>query len=145
MICYLDSSVLLRVSLNQSNSLDELVSVNYMVSSTLLKTECYRTLDRARITNRLDSKSFIRVLQSLQKIFDRIEWIHLTEMILERAGRPLGVSLGTLDAIHLVSAQLWKENRGKNLIFATHDNELGKAAEVFGFSVLGLPSSHPIS
>jgi predicted nucleic acid-binding protein len=138
MNCYIDSSVLLRVLLNESNSLEDLVSVDYMVSSSLLKTECYRTLDRARITNRLDSKSFIRVLQSLQDVFDRIEFIHLTEVILERAGRPLGVSLGTLDAMHLVSALLWKESYGKNLVFATHDKELGKAAEVFGFRILGL-------
>jgi hypothetical protein len=45
--------------------------------------------------------------------------------------------LGTLDALHLSTAILWREVRGKELVMATHDRGLGEAARAFGFAVIG--------
>ena len=45
---------------------------------------------------------------------------------------------GTLDAIHLASAILWKEGLGIDLTMTTHDMVLGLAAKAHGFRVLGI-------
>ena len=45
--------------------------------------------------------------------------------------------LGTLDTLHLSTAILWREVRGKELVMATHDRGLGAAARAFGFTVIG--------
>ena len=39
-----------------------------------------------------------------------------------------GAALGTLDALHLASAMLWRERRSTDLIFATHDPQQARAA-----------------
>ena len=45
--------------------------------------------------------------------------------------------LGTLDAIHLATALLWKEMSHVNLVMATHDGPLGLAAQAHGLTVVG--------
>lgn len=53
------------------------------------------------------------------------------------AAQPLPPELGTLDAIHLATALLWRETMGDPLSMATHDVALGIAAEAHGLTVLG--------
>jgi len=45
--------------------------------------------------------------------------------------------LGTLDAIHLATALLWKERAGKAVAMATHDVALAMAAKATGLPVVG--------
>lgn len=44
---------------------------------------------------------------------------------------------GTPDAIHLSTAELWREITGKEPFMATHDQALALAARASGFRVLG--------
>jgi len=46
--------------------------------------------------------------------------------------------LGTLDAIHLATAVLWKEVMGADLVMATHDAALALAAQAHGLPVVGV-------
>jgi len=46
--------------------------------------------------------------------------------------------LGTLDAIHLASALLWKDALGLEPVVATHDKALRLAATAHGLKVVGL-------
>jgi hypothetical protein len=48
--------------------------------------------------------------------------------------------VGTLDAIHLATALLWKEMSHVDLTVATHDNALGLAARAHGLPVVGVAS-----
>jgi hypothetical protein len=57
--------------------------------------------------------------------------------MLDRAAQPMPTELGTLDAIHLATAHLWKEMTGKGLTMATHDSALALAAEAHGLRVVG--------
>jgi hypothetical protein len=43
----------------------------------------------------------------------------------------------TLDAIHLASAMVVREQRGVELVFATHDDQQATAARALGFSTIG--------
>ena len=60
-----------------------------------------------------------------------------TGPILARASLPLPTPIGTLDAIHLSTAMLWRESSTSDLVFATHDSALGIVARVSGFRVVG--------
>jgi hypothetical protein len=57
--------------------------------------------------------------------------------VLARAAHPLPTELGTLDAIHLATALLWREQRGDDIVMATHDGALATAARACGLVVLG--------
>ncbi|MEI6805147.1 MAG: PIN domain-containing protein [Myxococcaceae bacterium] len=138
MIAYIDSSVLLRIALEQDNQLREFHGITLGGSSRLLKSECLRSLDRLVTADRLTQADMISATEYLYEVFERIEILPISESILERIGEPLGLNLGTLDAIHLFSAVAWRWQRKHNPIFLTHDLALGRAAQVFGFKVLGI-------
>jgi len=78
--------------------------------------------------------------ESSEAILDEMDIIEITRPVLIRASEPMPTSVGTLDAIHLSTALLWREQSGEPLILATHDAALGRAAEAFGFSVIGTGS-----
>ncbi len=58
--------------------------------------------------------------------------------VLRRAGEPYPLALKSLDAIHLASALVLRDRRDPDLVFATHDRQLGRAAATMGFDVIGL-------
>jgi hypothetical protein len=47
-------------------------------------------------------------------------------------------ALKTLDAIHLATASLWRENEDASIFLATHDKQFALAARMMGFPVLGV-------
>jgi len=66
-----------------------------------------------------------------------MELIELGPTVLSRASQPLPTELGTLDAIHLASALLWRDTAGIDLFMATHDSALAVAARACGLRVVG--------
>lgn len=138
MIAYIDSSILLRLLLNQKGMFKEYSKIELPVSSLLLKTECLRTIERLKLTGVLDETSYYTVTQQLHESALSFEFIKISQSILGRAGAPMPGPLGTLDAIHLASALVWSEIKGTMPIFLTHDTQLGKAALAMGFKVYGI-------
>jgi hypothetical protein len=103
----------------------------------LLRLECVRTIDRARIRLGLSDKAAANQRAAVLDLIQDIELVGLNQMILERAAEPFPTVLGTLDAIHLATAVLLR-GAVSDLAFATHDAELGLAARAVGFAVDGL-------
>jgi hypothetical protein len=62
----------------------------------------------------------------------------LDQKVIRRATQPNSVSLGSLDALHLATAEMWREVRNKEPAFATHDRQLALAARANGFRVAGV-------
>lgn len=137
MIAYIDSSVLLRVVLGQGNSLKEWGRVNRGIASALVEIECLRTLDRLRLAERLSDEMIAERRGAVYRLMEAMEIAELTHPVLSRAAQPLPTALGTLDAIHLSTALLWKEQTGKELSMATHDAALAVAAKASGLRVIG--------
>jgi predicted nucleic acid-binding protein len=137
-IAYLDSSVLLRVVLRQKNRLKEWKSVRQGVASALVEVECLRTLDRLRIREGIDDEEIATRREAFYRLIEEIEIVEPTRPILSRASLPLPVPLGTLDAIHLATALLWRERREVDLVMATHDAALATAARACGLRAAGL-------
>jgi predicted nucleic acid-binding protein len=137
MIAYVDSSVLLRVALGQPNALPEWRQIDRGVSSALISTESLRTLDRLRIRANLSDVEIARRRATILNLIDSLELIEIDSVVLDRAAQPMPTELGTLDAIHLASALLWKDAVGVDPVMATHDGALGLAAQAHGLSVIG--------
>jgi predicted nucleic acid-binding protein len=136
-IAYLDSSVLLRKVLGQSGKLREWSSIRAGVASALAETECLRTLDRFRLRAQLSDHELARRREMVFRILERTEVIDVTAAVLARAAQPLPTELGTMDAIHLATALLWREHTGADVVMATHDAALATAARASGLVVVG--------
>lgn len=132
---YVDSSVLLRVAFGEHGVLATWSSLEQPISSELIRIECLRTVDRARVTGRLSEPDTARIRADLIGMIVTFKLIPLSEAIMSRAAEPFPTMLGTLDALHLSSALLARE-QVEDLCFATHDRELGIAARSVGFDVL---------
>ncbi|MGO8830709.1 MAG: PIN domain-containing protein [Steroidobacteraceae bacterium] len=138
MIAYVDSSVLLRLALGQPNALPEWRQIDRGVSSALISTESLRTLDRVRIRAGLSDIEVARRRATILNLIDSLELIQIDSVVLDRAAQPMPTELGTLDAIHLASALLWKDAMRIDPVMATHDGALGLAAQAHGLKVLGI-------
>lgn len=138
MIAYVDASVLLRVALRQPDALTEWRQIRQGVSSTLVATEGLRTLDRLRLRARLSDQEVARRRATILKLVASLELVEIDAVVLDRAAQPMPTELGTLDAIHLATALLWKEMIGVDLVMATHDEALGFAAQAHGMPVIGV-------
>jgi len=66
-----------------------------------------------------------------------LELVEVDAAVLDRAAQPMPTELGTLDAIHLATALLWKETTRTDLVMATHDGALALGAQAHGLRVLG--------
>ncbi|HEX4649726.1 MAG TPA: PIN domain-containing protein [Steroidobacteraceae bacterium] len=137
MIAYVDSSVLLRVAFGQSNALREWSQIDRGVSSALIATECLRTLDRVRLRAKLSDVEVARRRSTILALIDSLELVEVDSAVLNRAAQPMPTEIGTLDAIHLTSALLWKDATGVDPVMATHDTALGLAAQAHGLRALG--------
>jgi predicted nucleic acid-binding protein len=76
--------------------------------------------------------------EALFRLLDTLEVVEPSRAVLERAAQPLPITLGTLDAIHLATAALWREQSKESLTMATHDERLALAARAMGLPVVGL-------
>lgn len=137
MIAYIDSSVLLRVALGQSNALPQWAHIERGVSSALILTESLRTLDRVRLRAHLSELEIARRRSTILALIDSLELVEIDAVVLDRAAQPMPTELGTLDAIHLATALLWRDTTGITPVMATHDSALGLAAQAHGLKVLG--------
>ena len=137
MIAYIDSSVVLRIVLGQANPLDAWSHLERPVASELVRIECLRTIDRARLAGRLDDLTVASRRSGLLELLDGLELVALEQAILDRAADPFPTSISTLDAVHLATALSIRDDL-PSLAFATHDRSLGNAATAMGFEVHGL-------
>jgi predicted nucleic acid-binding protein len=137
-IAYLDSSVLLRVILGQRDALKEWDRVSQGVASALGEVECLRTLDRLRLAEHHTDEVIAERREAVYRLMESMEVVEISHPVLSRASQPLPAALGTLDAIHLATALLWKERTGKALSMATHDAALAIAARASGLPVVGV-------
>jgi uncharacterized protein len=138
MIAYLDSSVILRVVLGQKNRLKEWEQVKTGVVSALAEVECLRTLDRLRLMENLADLEIASRRELVFRLLQALDVVEITRPVLSRAAQPLPTQLGTLDAIHLATALLFKEQSAVDLAMATHDHALATAARASGFPVIGM-------
>jgi predicted nucleic acid-binding protein len=137
-IAYIDTSALLRIVLREPGALDDLRSYEMLVSSELIAVESPRTIDRLRLQGSLTTEESAARVRAVNDWLEAIDLVLLRPPVLSRAGEPMPMPLGTLDALHLATALIWRDRMGPLPTMATHDTALGLAAQVFGFEVRGI-------
>jgi predicted nucleic acid-binding protein len=137
-IAYIDTSALLRIVLRETGALDELRSYDGLVSSELIAVESARTIDRLRLQGSLSADEAASRLRAVNEWLEAIDLVLLRPPVLGRASEPLPMALGTLDAVHLATALIWRDRMGPLSTMATHDAALATAARAFGFEVRGV-------
>ena len=137
MIAYIDTSALLRIVLREPGALEDLRTYDGLVSSELIAIESARTIDRLRIQGSLSMDEAAVRIGAVNEWLEAIDLVLLRPPVLSRASDPMPMPIGTLDAIHLASALIWRDRVGALPELATHDGTLGAAARAFGFDVRG--------
>lgn len=138
MIAYLDTSALLRLVLREPGALEELRSCDAFVSSELLAVESLRTIDRLRLQGALSVEEAASRRETATEWLEAVDLVLLQRPILARASEPFPMPLGTLDALHLSTALVWRDRTQQALVMATHDRDLALAARSFGFEARGV-------
>jgi predicted nucleic acid-binding protein len=134
---YFDSSIFLRLVLGEPGKLPAWKDYDLRITSDLAEVECLRTLDRLRIRHGLSQEEITNRREALYILLETTERIEICRSILNRASQTFPVELGTLDAIHLSTALVWRDEQESELVFATHDKALALAARSLGFKVAG--------
>ena len=137
MIAYVDTSAFLRLILREPEPLERLRSVDGLVSSELLVVESLRTVDRLRLQDALSAEEAASRRAVVAEWLESVDLVLLETVILSRASEPLPLPLGTLDALHLATALVWRDRMQQPLVMATHDRNLALGARSFGMEVLG--------
>ena len=138
MIAYLDTSALLRIVLREAGALDDLRTYDGLVSSELIAVESARTIDRLRNHGALTMDEAAERIGLVNEWLEAVDLVLLRPPVLSRASEPWPMSLGTLDALHLATALIWRDRLGPLPQMVTHDTALGAAARGFGFDVRGI-------
>ena len=138
MIAYIDTSALLRIVLREPAALDDLRSYDRLVSNELIAVEGPRTIDRLRLQGSLTADEAASRTRAVNDWLEAIDLVLLRPPVLSRASEPMPMPLGTLDALHLATALIWRDRVGPLPEMATHDTALGAAARAFGFEVRGI-------
>lgn len=140
MIAYLDTSVILRIVMREPNPLQEWDRIIIGVTSDLTRIEAARAMDRLTILRTVNEEQLIEKQTETANILHRLDYIEIDEPAIVEATHPLPFILGALDSIHLASAILYRSTQPKDeppLLFATHDQQLARAAEALHFEILG--------
>lgn len=124
--------------LREPGALDDLRSYDGLVSSELIAVESARTIDRLRLQGSLTTDEAAIRLRAVNEWLEAIDLVLLRPPVLNRASEPMPMPLGTLDAVHLAAALIWRDRMGALPTMATHDAALGLAARTFGFDVRGI-------
>jgi uncharacterized protein len=135
---YLDTSALLRLVLREPGAIEDLRSYDGLVSSELIAVESCRAIDRLRLHGSLSTEEAASRVRTVTEWLEAIDLVLLRPPVLRRASEPLPTPLGTLDALHLATALIWRDRMPDPLVVATHDAALGLAARAFGFEVRGV-------
>jgi predicted nucleic acid-binding protein len=137
-IAYIDTSALLRIVLREPGALEELRTYDGLVSSELIAVESARTIDRLRIQGALTMEEAAGRIAIVNEWLEAIDLVLLRPPVLSRASDPMPLPIGTLDAIHLATALMWRDRIGPLSEMATHVTTLGAAARAFGLDVRGI-------
>ena len=124
----------MRVVLNEPDRLTTWQNVDRPIASEIVRLECLRTIDRARIRLRLSDDAVAQQRAFALAAIEHFELVPVTSGVLDRAAGPFPTLLGSLDAVHLATALILRDIYPE-LTFATHDRELATAARSVGFAL----------
>lgn len=137
MICYVDSSVILRFLLNADRTLGKALEFTAVGSSELLRIECNRALLRYRLEGLINDMELRDTMDHLEKVLAGFSIVEITRAVKQRASEAFPTTIGTLDAIHLASAIIWREHADEEVMIMTFDKQMAVCAGAIGMHTYG--------
>lgn len=134
---YVDSSVVLRRLRREAAPLRNWGEWDRAYASVLLRVETFRTIDRIRLSGRIDDRGVAQMFSDARTMLDAVMFVPISAPIMDRASQSFLTAIGTLDALHLATAMRLAEVGGIDLVLLTHDAELAIAARGVNISVEG--------
>lgn len=139
-IGFVDSSIILRHLLKESNPYLSFEKFDHLFSSELLELEVKRTIDRFRLSHLWPDSDVNHRLTLFYNLTSGFSTIPIQTPVIRRASNPFSVPIKSLDAIHLATAMIIREDIREPIIFLTHDRKLAEIALDSGFEVEGISS-----
>ena len=135
MIAYADSSAILRTILSQPGAFGSWTKCTLVATSALAWIECSRAIERLRLVSSIDDKQRAKISSKAREFFDQLTVFDVNDSILEGAAGSFPTVVGTLDAIHLYTAILWKSSSNLDVVMVSHDEQLNTAALASGLRI----------
>ena len=113
MIAYIDTSALLRIVLREPGALEDLRSYD---GACFQRTHCCRKRADDRSTanqGSLTTEEAVERIRAVNEWLEAIDLVLLRPPVLSRASEPMPMPIGTLDAIHLATALIWRDRRDR--------------------------------
>jgi len=137
MICYIDSSAVLRIIFNSDNAFRDYDCFEKIGSSELMVIECNRVIDRYRLENILSDAQIATAKEYLHNIIEGMYILDITHSIKARASDAFPTVVGTLDALHISTAVIWREESGINdFSIVSHEKQMNVCAKALGFKII---------
>ena len=133
---YLDTSVALRFLFRQPNALD-IPKDGELISSAIFRVECFRTLGRIYQLKQNSPDQILEARTAMYMMFDTMKLVDVNRIVLERASQAFEFPIKTLDAIHLSTAMLYREEFETPVTMLTHDQQLSRAAQMQNIKTQG--------
>ncbi len=128
--------MVVRKLFGEPDALVEWSQVREAYASRILLVEVGRVIDRCRLAGDIHDEQVEQLQRETRRVLRSVEILALSERILVRAAGSMPTVLGSLDAIHLATAQELAATRAA-LVLATHDKQLARAARASGLDVCG--------
>lgn len=136
---YFDTSALVKRYINEAGSKDVadlLRAAEYQAVSIVTEAELPAALARAVRIGAITEQDGQETLKAWEKDCEELLWIQLPQTIAKHAGQLAWQDgLRGYDAMHLATALWWHANLEQDLVVATYDRELWRAAKQHGLSV----------
>lgn len=136
---YFDSSIVLRHAVMDKNSLrnpEDFVANG--ATSALTRIECFRVLDRWKITREVREEVIVQAWTITREFLAILRTIPISALVVESASQSFPIALKSLDAIHLASALLLRRKSESRITMLTHDTKLALAATAMDLNVIGV-------
>jgi hypothetical protein len=98
-------------------------------------------LQRAAFLQRLTGDELGSYMEAFSGMARRMRFVTMNRRVVARASGTFPHPIRALDAIHLATALLARDQlEVPNLVFATHDRQQAACATALGFDVIGVPA-----
>ena len=128
-LVYLDTSVALAHLLAEDRRPPDDLWARPLVASRLLEYELWVRLNALRLVPSHGDAA--------RQLLARVALVELHSPVLARALEPFPVTVRTLDALHLATAEFLK-SRGQRIELASYDERLTEAARLLGIAIAAL-------
>ena len=126
---YLDTSVALAQLLAEDRKPPAELWAESLVSSRLLEYEVWTRIHARRLAEGHG--------EAVRALLARVAFVELDRRVLARALEPFPAPVGTLDAVHLASAEFVREH-GQEVVLASYDRQMLRAARLLGLATYAM-------